>query len=65
MSGAIDNLVRSFEGGQLTRRELVAAIAALVAGPASAASAQSAAVAQGRTINHAGPGAGLAVSYQW
>src|SRR6185436_15514680 len=52
MSGTIDGLVRSFEGGQLTRRELVAAIAALVAGSAGVASAQSPAVAQGRSINH-------------
>ena len=51
MSGTIDGLVRSFEGGQLTRRELVAAIAAVVAG-SGVASAQSTAVAQGRTINH-------------
>jgi catechol 2,3-dioxygenase-like lactoylglutathione lyase family enzyme len=52
MSGTIDALVRKFEGGQLTRRELVAAIAALVGGSGTVASAQAAAVAQGRTINH-------------
>jgi catechol 2,3-dioxygenase-like lactoylglutathione lyase family enzyme len=52
MSGTIDHLVRSFEGGKLTRRELVAAIGALVAGSASAVSAQPTAIAQGRTINH-------------
>jgi catechol 2,3-dioxygenase-like lactoylglutathione lyase family enzyme len=48
----IDTLVREFEGGQLTRRELVAAIAALVAGSVDVASAQSTTVAQGRSINH-------------
>jgi catechol 2,3-dioxygenase-like lactoylglutathione lyase family enzyme len=52
MSQRIDALVRKFEGGQLTRRELVAAIAALVGGAGTVASAQSAAVVQGRTINH-------------
>jgi catechol 2,3-dioxygenase-like lactoylglutathione lyase family enzyme len=52
MSGTIDGLVRSFEGGHLTRRELVAAIAALVVGSRCVASAQSTAVAQGKTINH-------------
>jgi catechol 2,3-dioxygenase-like lactoylglutathione lyase family enzyme len=52
MSRTIDTLVRRFQEGQLTRRELVAAIAALVAGSADVASAQSPAVAQGRTINH-------------
>src|ERR1700704_4241437 len=52
MSRMIDTLVREFEGGQLTRRELVAAIAALVAGSVDVASAQSTTVAQGRTINH-------------
>jgi glyoxylase I family protein len=52
MSQTIDTLVRKFEGGQLTRRELVAAIAALVGGAGTVASGQSAAVAQGRTINH-------------
>jgi catechol 2,3-dioxygenase-like lactoylglutathione lyase family enzyme len=52
MSRTIDTLVRRFQEGQLTRRELVAAIAALVAGSAGVAPAQSPAVAQGRTINH-------------
>lgn len=51
MSRTIDMLVRKFEGGQLSRRELVAALTGLVTASATA-SAQSAVVAQGRTINH-------------
>jgi catechol 2,3-dioxygenase-like lactoylglutathione lyase family enzyme len=53
----IDSLVDAFESRRLSRRELVAAIAALVAGAASpSASAQAgpaAQAAQGRTLNHA------------
>ena len=48
----IGTLVDRFESRQLTRRDLVAALSGLVAGAAATASAQSAAVAQGRTINH-------------
>lgn len=54
----IDSLLDAFESRRLSRRELVASLAALVAGTAVApASAQSASplgqVAQGRTLNHA------------
>ena len=52
MSRTIDTLVRKFEGGQLSRRELVTALTGLVAGAAARVSAQSGLVAQGRTINH-------------
>ena len=51
----IEGLVRQFEARRLTRRELVASLAALVAGAAGDAAAQTAAaqpVAQGRSINH-------------
>jgi catechol 2,3-dioxygenase-like lactoylglutathione lyase family enzyme len=57
MDPAIDRLVGDFEARRISRRELVASLAALVAGGAgSAASAQAPAVsqaAQGRTLNHA------------
>jgi catechol 2,3-dioxygenase-like lactoylglutathione lyase family enzyme len=54
----IDSLLDAFESRRLSRRELVASLAALVAGTAVApVSAQSASplgqVAQGRTLNHA------------
>lgn len=55
MIAAIDDLVTAFESRRLSRRQLVASLAALVAGGAAPASAQSAPVsqaAQGRTINH-------------
>jgi catechol 2,3-dioxygenase-like lactoylglutathione lyase family enzyme len=52
MSRRIDTLVRKFEGGGLTRRELVAALTGLVTCTATAVRAQSGPVAQGRTINH-------------
>ena len=54
MSAEIDTLVQKFEKRQLSRRELVVALAGLVAGASVApASAQTAnAVAQARTINH-------------
>lgn len=51
----IDNLVDAFERKRLSRRELIAALSALVAAP-SAEGAQTSpaeAVAQGRTLNHA------------
>ena len=54
MSAEIDTLVQKFEKRQLSRRELVVALAGLVAGASVApALAQTAnAVAQARTINH-------------
>jgi catechol 2,3-dioxygenase-like lactoylglutathione lyase family enzyme len=51
MTNAIDSLVDQFERRTLSRRELVTALAALVAAPQSA-EAQTAPVAQGRTLNH-------------
>jgi catechol 2,3-dioxygenase-like lactoylglutathione lyase family enzyme len=59
MSAAIENLVEQFESSRLTRRQLVASLSALVAGAASAASAQTptaqdvSLLAQGRSLNHA------------
>jgi catechol 2,3-dioxygenase-like lactoylglutathione lyase family enzyme len=56
MSVEIDNLVGKFESRALSRRELVAALAGLVASSATASATAQApsvtAVAQGRTINH-------------
>ena len=55
MSVEIEGLVAKFEARRLSRRELVTAIAAMVASAAAPAAAQDAAVtkvAQGRTINH-------------
>ena len=55
MSVEIEGLVANFEARRLSRRELVTAIAAMVASAAAPAAAQDAAVtkvAQGRTINH-------------
>ena len=52
MSRTIDTLIRKFERGRLTRRELVLALTGLVTGAPTAVSAQSGPVAQGRTINH-------------
>lgn len=52
----IESLVDAFASRRLSRRDLIASLTALVAaGPAGAASAQSAVeqVAQGRTLNHA------------
>jgi catechol 2,3-dioxygenase-like lactoylglutathione lyase family enzyme len=54
MSAEIEELVGKFEARRMSRRELVAALAGLVA-PAAPAAAQGGpplAVAQGRTINH-------------
>ena len=51
----IDALVNDFESRRISRRELVASIAALVAGGAGVATAQTpqlAQAAQGRTLNH-------------
>src|SRR3954452_15857436 len=56
MSVEIERLVGNFEARAISRRELVAALAGLVASaaavPASAQSGSPTAVAQGRTINH-------------
>jgi catechol 2,3-dioxygenase-like lactoylglutathione lyase family enzyme len=55
MSAEIDDLVGMFEACTLSRRQLVAALAGLVASAAAPAAGQSGAViavAQGRTINH-------------
>jgi catechol 2,3-dioxygenase-like lactoylglutathione lyase family enzyme len=55
MSAEIEELVRMFEARRLSRRDLVAALAGLVASTTAQAASQSApfaAVAQGRTINH-------------
>src|SRR4051794_36929183 len=56
MDADIDDLLGKFEARQLSRRELVAALAGLVAAasaaPAAQGAASPAAVAQGRTINH-------------
>jgi catechol 2,3-dioxygenase-like lactoylglutathione lyase family enzyme len=58
MSADIEELVGRFEAKTLSRRELVATLAGLVAAGASSASAQPATpspvtqIAQGRTINH-------------
>lgn len=52
MNPAIEHLVDQFEARRLTRRELVASLAALV-GHASAAGAQTASAVQGRSLNHA------------
>ena len=53
MAPTIDQLVYQFEQKGLTRRELVTALTLMVGGAAAPATAQSAAVAQGRTLNHA------------
>ena len=55
MRAEIDGLVGKFEARAMSRRELVAALAGLVASAAATAAAQDAAVvkvAQGRTLNH-------------
>ena len=55
MSAKIEGLVTEFETGRISRRELVASLAAIVAGTAASAAAQAPAaapVAQARTLNH-------------
>lgn len=55
MNSTVDQLVDDFEARRITRRQMVTAIAALVAGAATPAAAQTpqvAQAAQGRTINH-------------
>jgi catechol 2,3-dioxygenase-like lactoylglutathione lyase family enzyme len=58
MSAKIDGLVKEFETGRISRRDLVASLAAIVAGAAASgiaaaqAPAHGAPVAQGRTLNH-------------
>jgi catechol 2,3-dioxygenase-like lactoylglutathione lyase family enzyme len=59
MIAALEDLVEQFESRRLTRRQLVAALSALVAGAASGASAQTlpppsvSLLAHGRSLNHA------------
>ena len=59
MTAEIENLVSQFESRQLSRRQLVISLSAMVAGAASRASAQSppappaSMLAQGRSLNHA------------
>ena len=59
MHDAIDSLVEQFESQQLSRRQLVASLSAIVVSAAATASAQSPAapsvslLAQGRSLNHA------------
>ncbi|MDH4063663.1 MAG: VOC family protein [Acidobacteriota bacterium] len=59
MSDAIETLVEKFESHQLSRRELVASLAAIVASAGSSAAAQTPAttnlstLVQGRSLNHA------------
>lgn len=52
MHAAIDDLFDRLERRQLTRREVVAALIALVGAGTSVADAQTGAVAQGRSLNH-------------
>ena len=55
MDSAINTLVTDFESRRISRRQLVASLAALVAGASAPAAAQTPAIAQaaqGRTINH-------------
>jgi catechol 2,3-dioxygenase-like lactoylglutathione lyase family enzyme len=52
MSAEIETLVRKFEARGLTRREMVAAIAGLVASAAAQPASAQTAVAQAKTINH-------------
>lgn len=53
MTAHIEALVRDLEERRITRRELVVALLALVAGPGSASGQQQVArVAQARTLNH-------------
>jgi glutathione S-transferase fosA5 len=55
MDSAINTLVSDFESQRISRRQLIASLAALVAGAAAPAAAQTPAIsqaAQGRTINH-------------
>ena len=58
MSTTIDSLVEQFESRKLSRRELVASLAAIVASASSGTAAQAPApevslLAQGRSLNHA------------
>jgi catechol 2,3-dioxygenase-like lactoylglutathione lyase family enzyme len=48
----VERLLGRFEANTLTRRELVASLAALAAGASAAASSQTTQVAQGKTLNH-------------
>jgi catechol 2,3-dioxygenase-like lactoylglutathione lyase family enzyme len=48
----VEKLIDRFQANTLTRRELVASLAALAAGANTDASAQTTHVAQGKTLNH-------------
>jgi len=52
MHAAIDELFDKFERRQVTRRQLMSALAALIGAGACDASAQTSGAAQGRTLNH-------------
>ena len=52
MQNTIEQLVDSFETQSLSRRELVAALTAIVAAAAAPAAAQVSQAAQGQTLNH-------------
>src|SRR5687767_11366238 len=52
MANDIESLITAFEEKRLTRRELVASLAALAGGAGAPASAQPSQAAQGKTLNH-------------
>lgn len=52
MTAHLERLVRAFEERRISRRDLVAALLALVAAPRAASGQQVAQVAQARTLNH-------------
>ena len=52
ISEQVEDLIGQFEARVLTRRELVASLAALASGAGATVSAQASQVAQGKTLNH-------------
>lgn len=52
MTGVIEDLVRRFEEGSLTRRELVASLAALLMGAGRGSAAQESPAVRAETLNH-------------
>jgi catechol 2,3-dioxygenase-like lactoylglutathione lyase family enzyme len=52
MSAGIDRLVRAYEDGRITRRDLIGALAAMVAGAASTRAEAAPAVGPVRQMNH-------------